>query len=228
MCSKRNTSNKYEQLQLLRQELKDSEDKSILLQQEIKENEDMSTLLQQRDIKIKEFVDNCNIEDEICNINSIYEEVLNLNYLIGLTSHVSLESCSDLKKEDLAQEKLDKLRRILSSFNDLPYLVKDVKERNAKHATISLEINELQIEIQNMDTPKIQYIWGIIFRTKNNLNIVKPLHIKAFEIIKFNLQKKKRLKEIYNDWNNEEYIKDLLAAVYEKSIRITLKELDTI
>ena len=55
----------------------------------------------------------------------------------------------------------------------------------------------------------------------NNRKILnKDYVILGLEVIKFNLENKKRLKEIYNEYYCEEFVKNLLSKLYEKEIKI--------
>ena len=59
-----------------------------------------------------------------------------------------------------------------------------------------------------------------IFNTFADDYIRKDIDILGLEIIKFNLEKKRRLNEIYKEYYNEEFIKELLLKLYEKNIEI--------
>ena len=59
-----------------------------------------------------------------------------------------------------------------------------------------------------------------IFNTFVDDFIRKDIDILGLEIIKFNLEKKRRLNEIYKEYYSEEFIKELLLKLYEKNIEI--------
>ncbi len=58
------------------------------------------------------------------------------------------------------------------------------------------------------------------YRQINNYNLNKDVVILGLELIKFNLEKKKRLKEIFEEYYSEDFIKELLSKLYEKEIEI--------
>ena len=49
--------------------------------------------------------------------------------------------------------------------------------------------------------------------------ITKTDKIKLFEIIRFNLKKKNRLKEIYQTYESEEFVVELLSELYSREIK---------
>ena len=53
----------------------------------------------------------------------------------------------------------------------------------------------------------------------------RDLSLLATEIIRINLQKKLRLKEIYKEYYSEDFVKELLAELYKKEIEIIQKKL---
>ena len=69
---------------------------------------------------------------------------------------------------------------------------------------------------------KIQNIYKQIFFNndcKKNYHL-KDIVILGLELIKFNLEKKKILKEIFEEYYSEDFIKELLSKLYEKEIEI--------
>ena len=54
----------------------------------------------------------------------------------------------------------------------------------------------------------------------NHKNLKKDYVILGLELIKYNLEKKRRLKEIFKEYYCEDFIKKLLSKLYEKEIKI--------
>jgi len=48
----------------------------------------------------------------------------------------------------------------------------------------------------------------------------KKLSIKVLELISFNLDKKKRLKNIFETYNSNDFIVELLSKLYKKKIKL--------
>jgi hypothetical protein len=42
----------------------------------------------------------------------------------------------------------------------------------------------------------------------------------GLEVIKYNLEKKRKLKLIFEEYYNEDFVKELLSKLYEKEIKI--------
>ena len=60
------------------------------------------------------------------------------------------------------------------------------------------------------------------YQHKNNIrkSSNKDYVILGLELIKYNLEKKRRLKEIFKEYYSEDYVKNLLSKLYEKEIKI--------
>ena len=194
------------------------------LQQKIKENE-VSIIKEESKLKeIKEYVSQIEeekLEEEISKINSIYEEILKLNYLISISDFIDIH---DMEEIIIISENHTKLFSYKLQQDECLKNT-DVKERYNKLMQINNDINILEKEVNKPIYSKIVSSWNKMFHSKLIYNNHKPIEIKALEIIKFNVDKKKRLKEIYEKWHNEEYIKKLLAELYERDILYTLEKI---
>jgi len=196
------------------------------------------------EIKINEYLENIiNIKNEITKINSIYEEIIELKELIKLTNRISIDDLPEIKKQSRDIIELNKLLdRETKLNNDLAKFHKmhntnrglvlnqlEMKERSK----INSQINEIQLEIRTKSSNiNSQYNWkqiihGYYLKKINNdrKNLNKDIIILGLELIKFNLEKKKRLKEIFNDYYNEEFVKILLSKLYEKDLETMKSEL---
>ena len=90
----------------------------------------------------------------------------------------------------------EKLRLISGQIQNLNYLNQGVSWKNKIHNIYYQQINN----------------------DRKNLN--KDIVILGLELIKFNLEKKKRLKEIFEEYYSEDFIRELLSKLYEKEIEI--------
>ncbi len=146
--------------------------------------------------KIQEYLKDLNIENiqniqnETIKINSIYEEIFELNRLIKLTDIICIDDLSQIKKES-------------EDIKELKYL------NNIHSDCWKNKIHNLYISINNIN--RSDHI---------KLNKDKDIVILGLELIKFNLEKKKRLKEIFQEYYSEDFIKELLSKLYEKEIKI--------
>jgi hypothetical protein len=110
--------------------------------------------------KIQEYLkdlNNENIQNETIKINSIYEEIIELNRLIKLTDFICIDDLPEIKEESEYMKELDYVYQ---------------------HGSWRHRISEIYGEI-------IPEIYG------------KDIVISGLELIKFNLEKKRRLKEIF-------------------------------
>lgn len=171
--------------------------------------------------KIQDYLkdlNNENIQNETIKINSIYEEIFELNRLIKLTDFICIDDLPKIKKESQDEKKLNKLqeenRKIQEEYS---YNRKNNLYRE-KLRLISGQIQNLTYAQPNPWKNKIHKVFLKIFNDHKNLN--KAIVIYGLELIKFNLEKKKRLKEIFEEYYSEDFIEELLSKLYEKEIEI--------
>ena len=157
--------------------------------------------------KIQEYlkdINNENIQSETIRINSIYEEIIELNRLINLTDFICIDDYFLIKKESQDMKKLNKLP-------------------SANHNYMIERDNDYRVKIRELNylsradcwRNKIHKIYPIIF---SNGRTDKDIIILGLELIKFNLEKKRRLKEIYKKYYNEDFVVKLLSRLYDKEI----------
>ena len=157
--------------------------------------------------KIKEYlkdINNENIQSETIRINSIYEEIIELNRLINLTDFICIDDYFLIKKESQDMKKLNKLP-------------------SANHNYMIERDNDYRVKIRELNylsradcwRNKIHKIYPIIF---SNGRTDKDIIILGLELIKFNLEKKRRLKEIYKKYYNEDFVVELLSRLHDKEI----------
>jgi predicted GIY-YIG superfamily endonuclease len=173
--------------------------------------------------KIEDYLTNItneNIQNETIKINSIYEEIIELNSLIKLTDFISIDNLAEIKKESQDFIKLQKLN------DESRKIEEEFRNQKLTHGLFNEKLNLIESQKQklnyiNQGNNWIQRIGGhyqLINNNRKNLN--KDYVILGLEIIKYNLEKKRRLKEIFKEYNSEDFIKKLLSKLYEKEIKI--------
>ena len=165
-------------------------------------------------------IKNENIQSETIKINSIYEEIIDLNMFIKLTDFISIDDLSEIKKESQDFIKLKKLNE--ESIKIQEEFQKNRLTRNLYNEKFNLiESQKQKLNYLNQGNSWIRRIEGHYQHiNKNRKNLDKDYVILGLELIKYNLEKKRRLKEIYKEYNSEDYVKKLLSTLYEKEIKI--------
>ena len=161
-----------------------------------------------------------NIQNETIKINSIYEEIFELNRLIKLTDIICIDDLSEIKKETEDIKKLNKLHKLSEECrtNDL-HITNNLHKEKLK--SIYHQIQELNNIHGDCWKNKIHNLYRSINRIHcDHIKLNKDIIILGLELIKFNLEKKKRLKEIFEEYYSEDFIKELLSKLYEKEIKI--------
>ena len=172
--------------------------------------------------KIKEYlkdINNENIQSETIKINSIYEEIIELNMFIKLTDFICIDDLSKIKKESQDTKELNKLQEQSRKMQqDKSEYIKNLEKFNS----ISNKIQELSIGNNNYSLKsQILRIYELRLININHKNYPsKDIVILGLEVIKFNLEKKRRLKLIFEEYYNEDFVKELLSKLYEKEIEI--------
>lgn len=163
-------------------------------------------------------INNENIQNETIKINSIYEEIIELNRLIKLTDFICIDDLSEIKEVSEDIKELNKLQEQSRKIQEEDSYNRRNNLHREKLNSISHQIHELNYLNQlNCWKNKIHNHYRNIFNDHKNLN--KDIVILGLELIKFNLEKKKRLKEIFKEYYNEDFIKELLSKLYEKEIK---------
>lgn len=167
-----------------------------------------------------------NIQNETIKINSIYEEIFELNRLIKLTDYICIDDLSEIKKESENIKELNKLHKLAEECrtNDL-HITNNLHKEKLKsiyHQTQELQyLNNTHSDCWKNKIHNLYISINNIYRSNNiKLNKNKDIVILGLELIKFNLEKKKRLKEIFEEYYSEDFIKELLSKLYEKEIKI--------
>lgn len=161
-----------------------------------------------------------NIQDYINTIDSIYQEILELNHMIKSTEIFLTYDFDELKELTEIIKKLDDLREQHQQANIALQKDRSSRYHIDKQLSTSQKINELQ----QMNTSKVNTIYQIYIHLIKNDSERRPdvykydPNILLLKIIKFNLEKKRRLKEIYREYHNEDFIKELLMYLYKKDI----------
>ena len=96
----------------------------------------------------------------------------------------------------------------IKNFEKFNSITKKIQELNALNNIYSLKNQILQIYTQINNDPK------------NYLYQNKDIVILGLEVIKFNLEKKRRLKLIFEEYYSEDFVQELLSKLYEKEIEI--------
>jgi hypothetical protein len=170
--------------------------------------------------KIQEYLKNINNEDietQIISIKLLYKEIHEINKLIKLTDFISIDNLPEIKKQYQDNIKRNKLNE---EYNQL--LIKNPKNKNdiEKINLIQNKQKNLNLSFDNNWGLKINECHQRILNTFVDDFIRKDIDILGLEIIKFNLEKKRRLNEIYKEYYSEKFIKELLLKLYEKNIEI--------
>jgi len=165
-------------------------------------------------------INNENIQSETIKINSIYEEIIDLNMFIKLTDFISIDDLSEIKKESQDFIKLKKLNE--ESIKIQEEFQKNRLTRNLYNEKFNLiESQKQKLNYVNQGNSWIRRIEGHYQHINNNRkNLDKDYVILGLELIKYNLEKKRRLKEIFKEYYCEDFVQKLLSILYEKEIKI--------
>jgi len=173
--------------------------------------------------KIQDYLkdlNNENIQNETIKINSIYEEIIELNRLIKLTDFICIDDFPKIKKESQDIKKLNKLQEENRK-------IQEEDSYNRRNNLYREKLRLISGQIQNLNYLNQGVSWknkihNIYYQQINNdrKNLNKDIVILGLELIKFNLEKKKRLKEIFEEYYSEDFIRELLSKLYEKEIEI--------
>ena len=184
-----------------------------------------------------------NIETEIANISSIYEEILYLNGVIKETDFIKLEDFTQIKEESIKKNRQTELQKYHTEL--LHDMEKFSNGRDPEYIKLSNKLQDVRNELQQLSKYFMQphigtglgstTFFSLIQRLPakfldKNLKLEididtfirqnKDLEIISLEIIKLNYEKRNRLKEIYDEYHSQDYVKELLSKLYQKQLEI--------
>ena len=176
--------------------------------------------------KIQDYLKNIsneNIKNETIKINSIYGEITELNRLIKLTDFICIDDLPEIKEESQDMKKLNKLQEEVRKIQE--------KDPNNRQSLYVGKLSLISGQIQNLNylnqvgswKYKIHERYPYINKDRNNL--LKDIIILGLELIKFNFEKKRRLKEIFEEYYSEDFVKELLSKLYEEEIKLIESEI---
>ena len=197
--------------------------------------------------KIQEYlkdINNENIQEKRFLLNLVYENVIELNNIIKITDFISMSDLPEIKKESQDIIKSNNLRQEEQKLNEeLQKLMlfernHHTDRRSGGHKSINYRISRKDLTLKMREIQlKMQEFKNINNMSRNNMswkNRISRVHITdqfkpcqykdivilGLELIKVNLENKRRLKEIYDEYYSEDFIKELLSNLYEKEIEI--------
>ena len=124
--------------------------------------------------------------------------------------------------EEIRELKMEIERGNFISINDLEDLEEEINKRNEE-----LRLHKETIELPRRSSPCLSNtIYPLSYKIRNhNISYLNAnyqsdsIKLKALQIIKYNLEKKKRLKEIYQEYHSEEDIINNLQNIYLHQIK---------
>ena len=170
--------------------------------------------------KIQDYLEdikNENIQNETIKINSIYEEIIELNILIKSTDFICIDDLSEIKKESQDFIKFTKLNEESRKIQEEFQKNRDILTQEKLNL---IEIQKKKFNYLNQGNSWKRRIEQHYQLYNNHKNLKKDYVILGLELIKYNLEKKRRLKEIFKEYYCEDFIKKLLSKLYEKEIKI--------
>ena len=162
-------------------------------------------------------INNENIQNETIKINSIYEEILELNRLIKLTDFICIDDLSEIRE----------VSKDIKKFNKLQEEIKKIQKEDSYNRRNNLhreKLNSISHQIQELNYLNQPDCWENkihqIYQQINHVNPNKDIIILGLKLIKFNLKKKIRLKEIFEEYYSEDIVKELLSRLHQREIKL--------
>jgi len=190
--------------------------------------------------KIQEYlkdINNENIQEKRFLLNLVYENVIQLNNFIKLTEFISMNDLPEIKKESQDIIKSNNIRQKHQKLNAELYKIRSISRdkssinygngEDCRSKMQEIHLLDQEIHLQNRKD-RGNMSWKNRISSAYNATkefLLQPCQYKdivilGLELIKFNLEKKRRLKEIYDEYYSEDFIKELLSKLYKKEIEI--------
>ena len=176
-----------------------------------------------------------NIDQEIEKINRLLKQLNNINQVIELTDQIGISDLPELKKDYMIINKFQKMNQELEKLRLELHLIRQsgttVKYQNTqrkidnvqrKIRTFQQENHQVngQSRLINMVRNIISNIgsFGRIGYIKLETRDIGNNELQALEIITLNLNQKMKLKNIFKDYYNKEFIENYLSELYKLKI----------
>lgn len=177
-------------------------------------------------------VSNDNIKHKISTIKNIHLEIIKLNNIIKQTDFY-YNNLSDIKLSIIKFKKLEKLNEEKNLLLNKFYNTKDkgqILDINKQIHDLNIKINIFKnyIRQNNLENYKNRIYESLenLYRFNkefyfllSNYNKCNK-YIVVLEIVKFGVETKKRLNEIYKKYHSDKFINELLIKLYEKEIEM--------
>jgi len=149
------------------------------------------------------------------------------NKMVKLNANIQRlqEIFNENENENKNKNKNNNQNKRFHDLNELQELHNNMDEKRKEYENLRREFSKISVEDNNLSLSYYKNFINNIYdkyispKTKN-INHNKDIVIKMLEIIKFNFEKKERLKEIYEEYYSENFVKELLSELYQREIKL--------
>ena len=168
-----------------------------------------------------------NIDQEIEKINNLLQLLNNINRVIEITDQIAISDLPEIKNDYMIINKFQKMNQELEKLNNELRSGTTVKYHNTQRKidNVQRKIRTFQQENPKHGQSRLINIirniigpFGSIGYLKLETHVIGNNELQALEIITLNLNEKMKLKNIFKDYYNKEFIENYLSELYKLKI----------
>ena len=168
-----------------------------------------------------------NIDQEIEKINNLLQLLNNINRVIEITDQIAISDLPEIKKDYMIINKFQKMNQELEKLSNKLRSGTTVKYHNTQRKidNVQRKIRTFQQENPKHGQSRLINIirniigpFGSIGYLKLETHVIGNNELQALEIITLNLNEKMKLKNIFKDYYNKEFIENYLSELYKLKI----------
>jgi hypothetical protein len=168
-----------------------------------------------------------NIDQEIEKINNLLQLLNNINRVIEITDQIAISDLPEIKKDYMIINKFQKMNQELEKLSNKLRSGTTVKYHNTQRKidNVQRKIRTFQQENPKHGQSRLINIirniigpFGSIGYLKLETYYIGNNELQALEIITLNLNEKMKLKNIFKDYYNKEFIENYLSELYKLKI----------
>ena len=168
-----------------------------------------------------------NIDQEIEKINNLLQLLNNINRVIEITDQIAISDLPEIKKDNMIINKFQKMNQELEKLSNKLRSGTTVKYHNTQRKidNVQRKIRTFQQENPKHGQSRLINIirkiigpFGSIGYLKLETHAIGNNELQALEIITLNLNEKMKLKNIFKDYYNKEFIENYLSELYKLKI----------
>ena len=162
------------------------------------------------------------LSDEIKRINSLYDNIIQIQKYINITNKYNIKLIDDIEKSNEIKSKIDKITtQIQNKYEGRHSYNREDHNRRQYLEQRKQDLNNEYFKHHNMENIYMEtcHAWRECFKDEQIYPIYE-MDLMIYKFIIFNLENKAKLKELVIEYQTDKNVKLILSGLYEKKIKL--------